>query len=228
MAEDTTTAQSPSNGISERLIAATVNLLATQGPGAVKARTVAAEAGMSSMVVYNYFGGVPELMNAVSDHGFEQIGAAFAEIGPSSDPVTDLFTMALTTLAYARANPHLYDAMFGLSTRATYRPSTDKGERRSGHSPAFTAAYAHVIAAAERLGDNGGLVVNDPLAAAGALWSSVHGYITLELANHFSDFDDPVRQVLLPMGVTLCIGLGADPESALASHEAALARVALP
>jgi len=220
-------AANAANGVPERLIDAAVALLAEEGPSAIKARTVAAKAGMSSMVVYTYFGGVPELLNAVVDHGFNQMGAAFAQIDASEDPVADLFTMALTTLAYARANPHLYDAMFGLSTRATYRPTPDKGVRRAGHSPAFNAAYAHVTQAATRLGASG-LTVGNPTAVAGALWSYVHGYITLELANHFAEFDDPVRQVLVPMGVTFCVGLGADPASALASHETALARVALP
>lgn len=223
MASDSTTTEPPSNGIPERLIDAAVTMLAEEGPSAIKARTVAAKAGMSTMVVYNYFGGVPELLNAVADHGFDQIGKRFAQVGASEDPLADLFTMALTTLAYARANPHLYDAMFGLSTRATYRP-TAKGERRAGHSPAFNAAYAHVIEAAARLSTVAGLTIDDPVAAAGALWSFVHGYITLDLANHFAEFTDPVRQVLVPMGVTICVGLGAERDAAVASHEAALMR----
>ncbi|WP_442939962.1 TetR-like C-terminal domain-containing protein [Nocardioides sp. B-3] len=79
-----------------------------------------------------------------------------------------------------------------------------------------------MIEAARRLGAAGELTLEDPNAAAGALWSFVHGYITLELAGHFTEFADPVRQVLLPMGVTFCVGPGADRASALASHEAAL------
>lgn len=221
MATNSAVTDGPSNGIPERLIDAAVTMLAEEGPSAIKARTVAARAGMSSMVVYNYFGGVPELLDAVVDHGFNQIGAAFAQIGASEDPVADLFTMALTTLSYARANPHLYDAMFGLSTRATYRP-TVKGQRRAGHSPAFNAAYAHVVEAAARLGTDGGLTIDDPAVAAGALWSFVHGYISLELSNHFAEFADPVRQVLVPMAVTFCVGLGADRAAAIASHENAL------
>ena len=48
----------------------------------------------------------------------------------------------------------------------------------------------------------------------------MHGCITLELADHFAEFDDPVAQVLLPMGVNLAVGLGDDRERAEASHEA--------
>ncbi len=66
-----------------RLVQATVKLLAEQGPSAIKARTIAAEAGMSTMVVYHHFGGIPELVGAVIDHGFLEIESAFAAECPS-------------------------------------------------------------------------------------------------------------------------------------------------
>lgn len=208
----------------ERLVQATISLLAEHGPSAIKARTVAAEAGMSTMVVYSHHGGIPELINAAVDHGFAEIEQAFANTPVTDDPVTDLFAMALATRDIARANPHLYDAMFGLSNRATYRPTqADKDIRRSGRSPAFKAGFAHITDACARLAASGRVEVNDVDALASALWSFVHGFITLELADHFVDFDDPVTQVLVPMGVTFTVGLGDDPERALASHKAALA-----
>lgn len=214
------------NDIPDRLIGATISLLASDGPSAIKARSVAAAAGMSTMVVYSYFGGVPELLNAVVDRGFNQIEDTFAQLPVTDDPIADLFAMALETLHYARANPHLYDAMFGLSSRATYRPASEKDLRKAGHSQAFQSAYRYVTDACIRLGTAGSVTIEDPTVVAGALWSFVHGYNTLELANHFAEFDNPVRQVLLPMGVTFCVGLGAEPGAARRSHEAALARAA--
>jgi hypothetical protein len=53
------------------------------------------------------------------------------------------------------------------------------------------------------------------------LWSFAHGFITLELAETFIGFDDPARQVLLPLGVNVCVGLGDTRERAEASHEEA-------
>ena len=49
--------------------------------------------------------------------------------------------------------------------------------------------------------------------------SGRHGCVTLELAEHFVEFDDPVAQVLQPMGVNLAVGLGDKRERAQASHE---------
>ncbi|MFE6625531.1 TetR/AcrR family transcriptional regulator [Streptomyces sp. NPDC057740] len=204
----------------ERLVQAAIGLLAEQGPSALKARTVASASGLSTMVVYSHFGGIPELMSAVADHGFKELGAAFGRVPVTEDPVADLFAMALTCRRQARENPHLYDLMFGLSTRATYRPLPETDRRMSGHSPAFREAHAHVTAACERLVHSGRVERQEPEAIAAQLWSYVHGYITLELAEHFVEFDDAVAQVLLPMGVNFTVGLGDQREHAKASHEA--------
>ncbi len=216
--------EATSGSVPERLVDAAVKLLADHGPAAIKVRAVASACGLSTIVVYRHFGGVPELIRAVADHGFTEIGRAFARVPVTDDPVMDLFAMAATCRQVARANPHLYDLMFGLSTRATYRPAADAGARLSGHSPAFRAAYAHVIGACERLVASGRISPGEPEVIAAQLWSFVHGYISLELADHFAEFDEPLTQVLLPMGVTFTVGLGDTPERALASHEEAMSR----
>ncbi|WP_419996943.1 TetR/AcrR family transcriptional regulator [Streptomyces boninensis] len=211
-------------GVPERLVDAAIKLLAEQGPSAIKVRAVASACGLSTMVVYSHFGGVPELTRAVADRGFTELGRAFARIPVTDDPVMDLFAMAAACRRLARENPHLYDLMFGLSTRATYRPDRDAGGRLSGHSPAFRDAYAHVAEACTRLVSSGRTSPAEPEVVAAQLWSFVHGFISLELADHFAEFADPLAEVLLPMGVTFCVGLGDSPERARASHEEAVSR----
>jgi AcrR family transcriptional regulator len=212
------------NGVPERLIHATIGLLAEQGPAAIKARSVASAAGLSTMVVYSHFGGIPELTRAVIDYGFKQLDKAFSQLPVTDDPIADLAVQALTCRRVARDNPHLYDLMFGLSTRATYRPLSDPSTRLNGSSPAFRSVYAHVTAACARLVDSGRVRQQDPDGVAAQLWSFVHGFITLELGETFLECDDPVRQVLLPMGVNLTVGLGDTRERAQASHEDAARR----
>lgn len=192
--------------------------MATGGTSAVKARAVAAESGMSTMVVYNYFGGVPELVNAITDRGFAELEASFCLLPVTDDPVSDLFRLALATRDYAGSNPYLYDAMFGLSTRASYRTAVDGATRRVGQSEAFLEAYRHVIDACGRLVTSTPVTATDPTVVAGALWSLVHGFVSLELGEHFANFDDPVRDVLVPTAVAFCVGLGEDEGSALRSH----------
>lgn len=223
MTAETTTGKE-AGSVPERLVEAAVRLLADEGPAAIKVRAVASACGLSTMVVYSHFGGVPELLRAVADHGFAEIGRGFAEVPPTDDPVVDLFAMAGVCRRIARANPHLYDLMFGLSTRSTYRPSPDAGSRLSGHSPAFRTAYAHVVDGCGRLVDSGRVGAREPEVVAAQLWSYVHGFISLELADHFVEFEDPLSEVLLPMGVTFTVGLGDTLERATASHEEAVRR----
>jgi AcrR family transcriptional regulator len=209
------------DGVPERVVQATIRLLAEQGPSAIKVRAVASASGLSTMVVYSHFGGIAELIRAVVDQGFKELDRAFAQVPVTEDPIADLFALALTCRRVARDNPHLYDLMFGLSTRATYRPLSDSDVRLSGRSPAFRGAYVHVTQACERLMSSGRVRQQEPEVLAAQLWSFVHGYITLELAEHFAEFDDPVAQVLVPMGVNVAVGLGDKRERAELSHEAA-------
>ena len=123
--------------------------------------------------------------------------------------------------AVARESPHLYDLMFGLSTRATYRPLNDSDVRLSGGSPAFRDVYIHVAEACARLVSSGRIHHQETDVIAAQLWSFVHGFITLELAETFVECSDPAGHLLLPMGVNLSVGLGDTRERARASHETA-------
>jgi AcrR family transcriptional regulator len=209
------------DGVPVRVVQATIRLLAEQGPSAIKARTVASAAGLSTMVVYSHFGGIPELTLAVIDHGFRELEKAFSRVPVTEDLIADLAGLALTCRRVARENPHLYDLMFGLSTRATYRPQNDSGGRLSGRSPAFRGVYARVEEACARLVNSGRVRHQEPGGIAAQLWSFVHGFITLELAETFADCDDPVGRLLLEMGVNLSVGLGDTRERAQVSHETA-------
>ena len=209
--------------IVERLVEAATRLLAEKGPTEIKARSVAEAAQVSTMAVYYHLGGLPELLQAVIDQGFRDLGRAFAAVPQSDDPVTTLFAMALATRRFAQDNPHLYDLMFGLSTRGSYRPVQTARSGASGRSEQFQAAYAHLVQACIGLVRSGRVRSSeDPEAIAPQLWSAVHGYVTLELGDHFAQFSDPVREVLQPMMVNVLVGLGDTAGVCHASHTAAI------
>ncbi|MGB8402467.1 MAG: WHG domain-containing protein [Mycobacterium sp.] len=206
-----------------QLVSATIALLADKGPGEIKARTVAEAAGLSTIAVYHHLGGLPELLEAVAEQGFKELGEAFRAAPANADPVTALFSMALASRLFAQANPHLYDLMFGLSTRGSYRPldkpATSGGNRASN----FQLAYTHLIEGCERLVTSGRVRCEEtPQMIAPQLWSAVHGFVALELGGHLAQFDDPVKQVLQPMMVNVVVGLGDERTAAIASHDAAI------
>ena len=203
-----------------QLVAAATVVLAKKGPTEIKARSVAEAAGMSTIAVYHHLGGLPELLRAVVDQGFLELGETLLAAPTSDDPVTALFGMALESRHFANTNPHLYDLMFGLSTRGSYRPLHTASEGRTDN---FQRAYAHLVRSCVRLVASGRVRADeDPDVIALQLWSACHGFVTLELGGHVAQFDDPVRQVLQPLMVNILIGLGDDPQSANASHAAAV------
>jgi AcrR family transcriptional regulator len=202
----------------EQLVDATIRMLAKDGPSEIKARSVAEAAGVSTSAVYYHLGGLPELFQAVVDRGFVELGRAFGSVTPSGDPVADLFEMALTTRRLAQANPHLYDLMFGLSIRGSYRPSEPR--RDGGRSEAFQAAYAHLVQASARLTQSGRIRADQaPELVADQLWSCVHGFVTLELGGYFAHLLDPVHERLQPLTVCIFVAHGDTAERANASHD---------
>jgi AcrR family transcriptional regulator len=191
----------------EALVAAATALLAQSGPSEIKVRRIAEASGVSTMAVYHHFGGVPELLHAVVDNGFTILRAAMVDaMTASSDPGTQLFVMALATRRIARSNPHLYDMMFGLSTRGTYR-YIDTAPPQAA-SEKFLAASAVFVEACDDLARSGRLSPAGGTQIAAELWSAVHGFVTLELAGHFVHFADPVCMVLAPMAVNHLVGMG--------------------
>lgn len=210
--------------IRTRLVEAAIRLLAEHGPSEVKARSVASEAGLSTMGVYSHFGGLPELLQAVADEGFRRQAAYFSLAQLSDDPMTNLCAMAFACRDFAQRNPHLYDLMFGLSIQGRYSLSRSTTEpSSSARSPAFGVSYAYLHDQCARLVETHCIRDTHPVLVAAQFWSALHGFIMLELGGHFADVPDPGADILVPMCVNLVVGLGATRDLAESSAAAAMA-----
>lgn len=193
-----------------RLVEAAMRLLATNGPSEVKARSVASEAGLSTMGVYTHFGGVPELLQGVADEGFKRLTSVFLRVPTTENPITDLCTMLLACRDFARGNPHLYDLMFGLSIEGRYSPSRGPTPPAAhGHSTAFKVTYSVLVNTCARLIEAKHVRKIDPALIGIQLWSAAHGFIMLELAGQFAEVADPAAEILVPMCNNVVIGMGA-------------------
>lgn len=205
-----------------RLVEATIRVLARSGPSEVKARTVSGEAQLSTMGVYTYFGGVPELLQAVADEGFNRQAAVFGSLPRSDDPMADLCAMALACHDFARRNPHLYDLMFGLSIHGRYSPTRGTSAPvLSGQSASFRAAYAHLHDGCARLVAARCVRQAEPDLIALQFWSALHGFIMLDLGGHFANVADSATDILVPICVNMVVGLGAKRAPADASAASA-------
>ena len=207
--------------IRERLIDAAIAVLRADGPGAMKVRRISDEAGASTMAVYHHFGDLQSLLGQVVVRGYSMLRAELLDAAISNtDPDVQLFSMALCVRGMAQRNPHLYDLMFGLSIRGTYRAaaSTSANEARRH----FRDAYAVLVHACESLVSSGRVDADDGEQIAAQLWSLVHGFVALEAAGHFDDYGDTVVEILAPMAVNHMVGFGEDRTHAAQSANTAL------
>ncbi len=155
------------------LIDAGGRLLAEEGPSALSTRRVAQQAGVSTTAVYSLFGDKAGMVREMFLAGFERLGDAFAAVPRTTDPVADLLALGDAYRANARANPHLYELMFG-SPVPEFRPDAATGERIRETFDALTAAVTRCLA-------EGAFAPARPDDVAVQLNAVAHGLSSLEL-----------------------------------------------
>ncbi|MGQ0466045.1 MAG: TetR/AcrR family transcriptional regulator [Sporichthyaceae bacterium] len=187
------------------LVENAARLLAVDGPSGLTLRKLADEVGSSTMAIYTYFGGMPNLLQAVRKEGFDRFRAYLTSVTPTEDPVGDLVLLARAYHDNALANPHLYRAMF----MAAEAPEEPMGEDTFELLVQFVARGI----SAERFAPA------DPRFLSVQFWSAIHGVVSLNLPT------------LLPPGAKertidalvhgLCVAFGDDPAATARSFDRA-------
>ncbi|HEX3650912.1 MAG TPA: TetR/AcrR family transcriptional regulator [Pseudonocardiaceae bacterium] len=150
----------------ERLIVAAARELAeSDGWDAVTTRRLAERIEYSQPVLYSHFAGKDAIVAAVALEGFVELARALARPA-AADPRAAVATVARRYLAFADANPALYDAMFNLRTDLPFGREDTPAPLRA----AF-AAIQDVLAPVAGGRDSAGL--------AELMWSALHGIATL-------------------------------------------------
>jgi AcrR family transcriptional regulator len=191
------------------LVDIAARLLATEGPQALSARRVAAEAGSSTMPVYTHFGGMSGLVRAIVHEGFARMKRHFSLVAPTEDPVADMSLLGRAYRRNALANPHLYTIMFGGASHGRF--SLSEADRQHGR---YT--LADVTACAARCIAAGRFRVADSELVAHQMWSATHGLVILELGEYLIPPYDAERCFEAQL-VALMVGAGDGPEQAARS-----------
>ncbi|MGW0825319.1 TetR/AcrR family transcriptional regulator [Streptomyces sp. NPDC002845] len=155
------------------LLDAAGRLLAEEGPQALSTRRVAQEVGTSTTAVYNLFGDKASLLRAMFLEGFARLTDEFASVPTDGDPEADLKALGHAYRAAARANPQLYELMFGRPV-ADFRPEEADLAQIQGTFETLTRAVARCMEA-------GRFAPADPYDIAVHLNALVHGLASLEL-----------------------------------------------
>lgn len=209
----------------DHLVAATLDLVSTEGLHAVTVRRVSRMCGVSTMAVYSNFSGMPELIRAVGSAGFAQLSDRFAACGITDDPITDLLVLGMTFREEARRRPELFGLMFGTgSIRINVKIRRGNVVAASSDSDFenYRESFDHVVDATRRARERGLIDTPDPRIAAAQVWAGLYGFVQLEMAGHLGD--DALLEVLVPATVNILVGMGAERETVGESVRRALER----
>lgn len=193
----------------ERLIRSGLALIERSGHAGLSLREVARECGVSHMAPYGFFRSKNELLSAVATAGFNTfrkvLTEAAGQAGPSSR--AQLTAYGVTYVEFALDHPQLLRLMFGGVIPADQQSE----ELRAAHGQAFRDCTG-IIAAGM---GNGEFRAGDPVIAAFAGWSVVHGFTQLvlgrELQEKLGDTQDSIQSAALRVFETFFAGLDACP-----------------
>jgi len=152
-------------------IVATARELAEQeGWDAVTTRRLAERIEYSQPVLYSHFAGKDAIVAAVARQGFSELAEdTRARASAASGPHDALEAVVLGYLAFARANPATYYAMFTATLDLPFASEDTPAELHN----AFGALRAPVTAVS-------GLSEEEANLQTELLWSTLHGLATLE------------------------------------------------
>ena len=212
------------------LLHAAVQILNEDGPDALQTRKIAGAAGTSTMAVYTHFGGMSGLIAAVADEGLRQFDVALT-MPPTSDPVADLVATGIAYRRYAIERPHMYRLMLGsTSAHGINAPAHDLLTLTVAEINDHYPSFAHVVRGVHRCMLAGriaeGSASDDAtvVAIAAQFWSSIHGFVMLELAGFYGAQGSAVGPVLASLMANLLVSLGDSPERVRKSQHLAVRR----
>lgn len=156
------------------ILDAATRLLISGGLPALSMRRVAAEVGCSTTVLYTMFGGKPGLLDALWAEGFDRLWQAEAQVEEMQDPLARLAGLGFAYRQHALENPDYYRVMFGGAIPG-FQPSPaalDQSRR----------TFQVLVDGVQSGIDAGVFRPADAETVALALWATVHGVVSLEIA----------------------------------------------
>lgn len=180
--------RTPSLLVSGEVRRAALAILEEEGPEGVTVRAIARRARVAPMAIYNHFGGLNGVIEALWIEGFASLRDALSL--RSEDPGQDLIDAGLAYRAFALAHPGLYGVMFRHPFRH-FEPSAQAAELA-------VRTFQALVGMVERAQALGYFARQGASDAAQVLWSACHGYVALELQGmNFAEDRDRAYRLLL-------------------------------
>lgn len=169
-----------------RILDTARHLLVQKGYQNLSMRRIADAIGYSATSIYLHFESKDALLHTLIHEGMmrlhDRLEAAAAQ--HPDLPEARLQALCRAFVQFGLTNPEYYEIMFQLHPERMERYPPDKYRQARENLDAFAAALE--AGAAE-----GAFAVTDPRVAASAVWASLHGTVSLLLANRVDARIDP-------------------------------------
>lgn len=181
----------------ERLVEAAELRIARDGLHELRARDLAGDAGCAVGAIYNVFDDLNAIIMAVNGRTFLKLEEFVAgSFDGSEEPVQRLIAMSTAYLRFAQENTRLWRALFDLQMRAD-------GPVPDWYRDALKGLFAYIADPVGQLFPELDRVELELMTRA--LFSSVHGIVTLGLENRISgvppeQIERMITQVLSRIG----------------------------
>jgi AcrR family transcriptional regulator len=178
------------------LEAATQLLAESQNPDDVSVRAVTARAGVSPTALYLHFESREQLVRAVSEECFAELGAALraARAQAGENPRDQLIACGHAYLRFARERPGHYAVLF---ERRLTEPGPDDGPKIG------MDVFEFLVEGVRR----GGVAADDAFDYGVLLWMALHGRAAV--ASAIPDFPFPDEDRYIELLVDRALGPGA-------------------
>lgn len=158
-----------SDEVSAALLRAAETVLDRAGTDGVTVRAVAKEAAVAPMGVYNRFDSKEGLLAALATRALDELALAI-DVDADMEPVQRFREACHGYRSFALRHPARYSLIFAAGS-----PLSDQSSAVAAHG---RTVFAVLIGLVDRLG----VGAAEPVEAAQAVWSALHGAVSLELA----------------------------------------------
>jgi AcrR family transcriptional regulator len=170
----------------ERLCDAAAKLFAERGRDGFTLRELAAQLGVSPMTPYRYFQDKDEILAAVRARAFISFAEALeAAYKTGTDAITRASATGEAYIRFALGDPGTYKLMFDMT-----QPDSDYPELAEAAERARLTMTRHIHPLVEA-----GILEGDPVLIGHVYWVTLHGAVTLQLANKLGPECD-MRKIL--------------------------------
>lgn len=191
-------ASSHNGDLRRAILDTTRRLLVKKGYHNLSMRKIAQSINYSATSIYLHFDSKDALLHALIDEGMQRLYDAFSDIVSAFDdePVARLRALCEQFITFGLENPEYYEIMFQLRPEQMERYPAEKYRRARRNLDTIAEALAEGA-------ETGVFAVEDARVAASAIWASLHGTVSLLIAERVdiridrSDFiETAIRQTL--------------------------------